>query len=203
MANDSAVANTNKRPARLTVFLLLLTAFLVMIAVSVVSVGYGLHGYWKAVFTEEITRNLTQKAQMLAARVNTDHTHKIADIASQEGQHAGARATVIDGNGKVLADSEAPIASLENEGQRPEFAAALTGETGIDTRKRNAFGVPVFYVAVPVSGGAVRLGYPLADVSLANAHARNVLLFGSIIAALAALAISGLAAQTLARPGTR
>jgi two-component system phosphate regulon sensor histidine kinase PhoR len=134
---------------------------------------------------------------LFASRVNSDHSSRIADITSQEGQHAGARATVIDGNGKVIADSEVPVSVLENEGQRPEFGAALRGETGIETRNRN--GIPVLYVAVPVSGGAVRLAYPLADVSIAAARARQVLLFGSIIAALAALAISALAAATVAR----
>jgi two-component system phosphate regulon sensor histidine kinase PhoR len=136
---------------------------------------------------------------MFAARVNTDHTHKIADIASQGGQEAGSRATVIDGNGKVLADSEIPIPSLEHEGRRPEILAALQGEIGTDIRKHNAFGVPVLYVAVPVSGGAVRLAYPLADIAIANTRARHVLLLGATIAVFAALAISALAAETVLR----
>jgi hypothetical protein len=104
---------------------------------------------------------------------------------------------VIDVNGKVIADSQIPVAALENEGRRPEFGTALRGETGMDTRKRN--GIPVLYVAVPVSGGAVRLAYPLADVEIAAAHARQVLLLGTLVAVFAAFAISALAEQTIAR----
>jgi two-component system phosphate regulon sensor histidine kinase PhoR len=198
MASNSeagAVAKTTW----LWLFFVVFIAFLAMIAATAVSVGYGVHRYWESVLRVEITRNLTQKAQMFAARVNTDHEHKIEDITAQAGQSAGARATVVDTNGRVVADSEVQLSALENEGRRAEFVAALRGETGVVTRKRSDFGVPVLYVAVPVSGGAARLAYPLADIDIATAHARRVLLLGSTIAALAALAISWLAATTTTR----
>lgn len=181
------------------VFSILLGAFLVMIASTAVSVGYGGHRYWEDMLRIEITRNLTEKARMFAARVNTDHQHTIEDITAQEGQAAGARATVVDTNGKVVADSEVQVSALENEGRRPEFVAALRGETSVTTRKRGDFGVSVLYAAVPVSGGAVRLAYPLADIDIATGHARRVLFIGSAIAIVAGLAISWLAAVTATR----
>jgi len=190
-----ASSSPRKPPARLSVFLVLFTSFLAVIGATTISVGYTVHRYWESALRAEIERSLTQKAQMFASRVSTDRTTKIEDIAAQEGQHAGARATVIDVNRKVIADSEVPVAALENAGQSPEFAAALRGETGIDTRQRN--GIPVLFVAVPVSGGAVRLAYPLADIEIATAHARRVLLLGALVAVLAALAISGVASQTI------
>ena len=191
-------AAAGKNAGRLTAFLILFGAFLAMIAAAAVGIGYNVHRYWEDVLRVEITRNLTQKAQMFAVRVNTDHEHKIGDLATQEGQLAGARATVVDTNGRVVADSEVQLSALENEARHPEFVAALRGETSVVTR-RNDFGVAVLYVAVPVSGGAVRLAYPLADIDIATAHARRVLLLGSAIAALAGLAISWLAATTIAR----
>ncbi len=184
---------------RLRVFFILFGSFLAMIAAVAVSVGYGVHRYWEDALRVEIARNLTQKAQMLAARVNTDREHKIEDIAAQEGLSAGARATVVDTNGRVVADSEVQLSALENEGRRPEFVAALRGETRVVTRKRNDYGVAVLYVAVPVSGGAVRLAYPLADVDIAIGHARRLLFFGAGLAVLAGLAISWLTAATVMR----
>ena len=196
-APDPGGSGARKKPARLPVFLILFSSFLAMITATAISMGYTVHRYWESALQVETERSLTQKARLFASRVNTDHSSKIEDITSQEGQHAGARATVIDVNRKVIADSEVPVVALENEGQRPEFGTALRGETGIETRRRN--GIPVLYVAVPVSGGAVRLAYPLADTEIAAAHARQVLLLGSIVAVLAALAISALATQTIAR----
>ncbi len=178
--------------------MILFLSFLAIIAAAAVSVAYTVNHYWESALRAEIERSLAEKAQLFASRVNNDRTTRIEDIASQEGQHAGARATVVDGNRKVIADSEVPVAALENEGQRPEFAAALSGKTGIETRARN--GISVLYVAVPVSGGAVRLAYPLADLEIAKAQARRVLLLGALVAVIAALAISWVAAQTSTRP---
>ena len=198
MASNEARANNHtSKSARLKIFVILSASFLTMIAVCAISVGYGLHRYWENLLRQEITRNLTQKAQMFASRVNTDREHKIEDIASQEGQNAGARATVIDFSGRVIADSEFLVASLENEGHRAEFVSASRGQIGVETRKRN--GIPVIYVAVPTAGVVVRLAYPLADIEIATAHARRILVFGSVIAGLAGLAISILAADTVAR----
>lgn len=188
MATD--LARLQKPSGRLRVFLILFVSFLVMIAAGAIGLSYSVNRNWQRVMLEEITRNLTEKARMFGARVDTDHLHKIDDITSQEGQYAGARATVIDVNGKVIADSEISVAALGDEGQRPEFAAALRGQTGVKSRKHNAFGISVLYVAVPVSGGAVRLAYPLADVEIALARSRSVLFIGIIAAVVAALSIS-------------
>jgi two-component system, OmpR family, phosphate regulon sensor histidine kinase PhoR len=195
MANDAV----DRHPGRLTIFLVLFSSFLVLIAAGSISVSYSVRRHWEGILRQEITRSLTQKARLFADRVDTDRTHKIADITSQAGHNAGARATVIDMNGKVLADSEVPVANLEQEGHTPEFLIALRGETGTDTRRRGPFGVPVLYVAVPISGGAVRLAYPLADLGIARATSRQVLLLGVVISVLTALAISALAAQTISR----
>ena len=171
-------------------FLILFVSSLVLITIAGTSLMISGNRYWQGVLRDEITRDLTGKARMFAARVDTDRVHNIQDITSQEGQYAGARATVIDVNGKVLADSEIPVATLEDEGKRPEFVAALRGQTGVKSRKRNAFGVPVLYVAVPVSGGAVRLASPLADVDIATAHAHEGMLLGLAASVCAALLVS-------------
>ena len=184
---------------RLRIFLILLGTLLAFIAAAVVTIGYSVHRYWEDTLRAEITRSLTQKARLFASRVNTDRDHKIEDMVAQEALAAGARATVVDTNGKVLADSEVQASTLENEGRRPEFVTALHGETGVMTRKRTEFAMPVLYVAVPVSGGAVRLAYPLADIDIATAHARRILFIGAGVAVLAALAISWLAAVTVTR----
>jgi two-component system, OmpR family, phosphate regulon sensor histidine kinase PhoR len=166
-----------------------------MIIVTAVSFGFVIHS-WEGILRTEIERGLTQKAQMFASEVN-DHTRSIGALTSQEGQRAGARATVVDMNGKVIADSEVRVGDLQNEGRRPEFAAALHGDTGSDVRSRNTFGIPVLYVAVPVSGGAVRLAYPLADVSIATARGTRVLVFSCIVAVLAAFVVSALTAAAV------
>ena len=201
MPVESTVATVAAKPVmkslRARLFFMLLASFLIMTMVGGVSFGLMIRS-WEGILQSEIERGVTQKAQMFASDVN-DHTRSIAALTSQEGQRAGARATVVDMNGKVIADSEVRVADLNGEGRRPEFAAALHGDTGIDVRSRNTFGISVLYVAVPVSGGAVRLAYPMADVSIATAHARRVLILSCIIAIFAALAVSAITAEAISR----
>jgi two-component system phosphate regulon sensor histidine kinase PhoR len=186
------------RRSGLAVFLLLFSSFLVMIAVAAYSVLHNVQSFWDGTLRQEITRNLTQKAQMFASRVDADHATPIAEITSEEGLHAGARATVVDANGKVVADSQAPVASLENEGQLPEFVGALRGETTTKIRDRNR--IPVLYVAVPVPGGAVRLACPMADLEIAEQKSSALIFLGCGIAILAGLAISMIAAKAVSGP---
>jgi two-component system phosphate regulon sensor histidine kinase PhoR len=136
---------------------------------------------------------------MFANRVNTDREHNLQDIVSQEGQAAGARATVIDVTGKVLADSEAAASAMDNAAQSPEFAAALRGEIGTDVRTSRALGINFLYVAAPVSGGAARLAYPLSDLEAATSDLGRKLLIGSVLAFLVALVLAGVLAQFTAR----
>jgi hypothetical protein len=83
----------------------------------------------KRTLREQIERNLRQKTLMFAYRVEADRQHSLADITAQEGQAAGARATVVDPTGKVLADSEADPSDGENHAHRrrlsPRLAAKL------------------------------------------------------------------------------
>lgn len=181
------------------IFLRLFAFFLVVIGTAAVA-AHTLQNFHRNDLRAKITRDLTQKAQALATRLNSDRKTTLADLTSQAAQQAGARATVVDGNGDVLADSQVPLAALEKEGSQPEFVAALRGTVGVRTRTRQPFGIPVLYVAVPVPGGAVRLSTPLAEVEAASAHARELLLRSCAIAVLIALLISALIARITARP---
>jgi two-component system, OmpR family, phosphate regulon sensor histidine kinase PhoR len=184
---------------RKRIFFKLLAAFVLVIAAATLTLDLTIRRAWERSLTTEIERNLNQKTVLFAHRVEIDHEHSLQDIASQEGQAAGARATIIDHEGKVLADSEADARSMENHARRKEVAAALAGNTGSETRRSHTLGVPFMYVAAPISGGAVRLAYPLSDVEAATAILRRTLVFGSTLAFVFALLLAGLAARSTAR----
>src|SRR5260370_19361688 len=158
---------------------------------------------WEASLRAEIERNLTQKTLVFAHRGETDRPRSLEDVGGQEAQAAGARATVIDASGKVLADSESNPANMENHATRQEFAAALAGKIGSSERRSATLGLPFLYVAVPVSGGAVRLAYPLSDVEAVHAQVRSRMLWASVlaltVASLAAGAVSVWTARRLQR----
>src|SRR6204780_578668 len=106
--------------------------FLLVIGASAAALQWTVHTVWERTLREQIERNLRQKTLMFAYRVEADRQHSLVDIAAQEGQAAGARATVVDPTGKVLADSEADPGAMENHGRRGEFVTALGGGTGVE-----------------------------------------------------------------------
>ncbi|MGA8762998.1 MAG: ATP-binding protein [Candidatus Sulfotelmatobacter sp.] len=181
------------------IFFMLLAAFLVVIAVSAVIFDFMLVGTWESSLRSEIERDLTQKTELLAHRVDSDRSHSLADIAAQEGQAAGARATIIGPTGEVLADSEANPGSLENQAHQKEFVAALAGHIGIDERRNAVLRIPFLYIAAPVSGGAVRLAYPLSDLESTAGQVHRRLALASALAFVFALLVAAAAANWSAR----
>jgi two-component system phosphate regulon sensor histidine kinase PhoR len=172
------------------IFFKLLAVFLIVIAATAVILDVMIGAAWEASLRTEIERNLTEKTLLFAHRVESDRAHSLPEIAAQEGLAAGARATIIDASGKVLADSESNPANMENHAAGKEFVAALSGKTGENERRSAILGVPFLYVAVPVSGGAVRLAYPLSDVEAVQSQVNRRLLWGSALAFFIALLIA-------------
>lgn len=180
---------------RSRIFVKLMFVFLLVIGVTAITLQLTVHKVWERTLREQIVRNLKEKTLMFAHRVEADRAHALADITAQEGQAAGARATVIDPTGKVLADSEADPNTMENHASRREFVAALGGQLAADERKSQTLGIPFLYVAAPVSGGAVRLAYPLPDIETTDRPLKRALLWGSLAALIFALMVAAAAAH--------
>ncbi len=180
---------------RSRVFFKLMFVFLLVIGATAITLQWTVHRVWEQTLREQIKLNLKQKVLMFAHRVETDRQHSLADITSQEGQAAGARATVIDPTGKVLADSEADPRTMDNHGQRGEFVAALGGKIGVEERRSQTLGVPFVYVAAPVSGGAVRLAYPLPEIEITDRPLAVALSWGSLAALIFAFIVAAAASQ--------
>ena len=103
------------------IFLKLMAALALVIAAATVTLDVSIRHAWEDSLRQEIERNLRQKTQMFADRVNAVRDSPSAswqDIVSQAAQAAGARATIIDARGRVLADSESDTASIENHAAR-------------------------------------------------------------------------------------
>jgi two-component system phosphate regulon sensor histidine kinase PhoR len=184
---------------RSRIFVKLMVVFLVVIGVTAITLQLTVSRVWERTLREQIERNLQQKTLMFAHRVEADRQHSLADITAQEGQAAGARATVIDPTGKVLADSEADPSTMENHAHRKEFVSALAGQLGMDERSSHTLGVPFVYVAAPVSGGAVRLAYPLPEIEITDRPLRKALFWGSLSAFVFAVMVAAAASHYVGR----
>jgi two-component system phosphate regulon sensor histidine kinase PhoR len=181
------------------IFFKMLAASALVVVVAAITMDITIRRVWESSLRDEIQRGLTARTRLFANRVEIDHQHTLQDITAQEALAAGARATVIDPAGQVLADSEANPSSMENHRSRKEFQAALSGNIGVDERRSHTIGIPFLYVAAPISGGAVRLAYPLSDVEAASRRVHRALLLGSGISFIIVMLLSVIGAYYTGR----
>ena len=182
------------------IFFKLLGAFLLVIAAATLILDFSVRSAWENSLYQEIHTSLTQKVRLFAATVEHERDRRpMQEIADQVAQAADARATIIESDGKVLADTRANPAEMENHATRPEFIAALHGQIGSATRTSHTVGIPFLYVAAPVPGGAVRLAYPLASIQEMTWHVRMRLLEASGLALLIATLLAAGIAQSISR----
>lgn len=191
------------------VFFKLLLMFVVVIAAVTVTLNITVTRSWERSLRDQIQLSLTEKTRMFAQRVASDRQHPLQQTVYEEAKAANARATVIDRSGKVLAESEANPETMENHATRPEFAEALQhGRVGSSVRSSSTIGAPFLYVAVPLQPppeapegepAAVRLAHPLVSLHQTTAGVGHTLLWTSGLAVLVAVALSLIAAQSVAR----
>lgn len=120
---------------------------------------------------------------------------------------SGYRVTLIDASGKVLGDSGADPASMDNHSDRPEVASSLSGKASWSRRLSATTGEWMLYAAIPLRGpeggiptGALRLSLPLPGLMESLDDAKRSMILAALVVALAALAGSFLLVRTLDRP---
>ena len=113
------------------------------------------------------------------------------------------RITLIDRNGRVVADSDfppGPLPPIENHGSRPEVRAALTGRTGLARRKSATVGRNLLYVAIPGGPGVVRVAAELDQVDDVVGGAQQAVAGAALLALLIGSILALAAARSVARP---
>ena len=181
------------------IFLKLFAASLVLIAACMLTMNVLIQRAWQGMVQSEVEDSLRQKTLLFASRVADAPRESIPEITKLAAREANERATVIDSNGKVVADSENDPSTMDNHGERPEVAAALRGQVGTAIRVSHSMGVDFLYTAAPFPGGVVRLAHPMSAIREANRRVRNDLLKSSAVAVLVALVLAFLATQSIGR----
>ena len=179
------------------IFFKLFILFLVVIAAGTVTLDFTVRAAWERSLYSTIERNLSQKVEMFANRVRNASPDQYPAIAKEASRAADARATIIDMQGHVLADSEANPPEMENHATRPEFIAALHGKLGENSRTSHTVGIDFLYVAAPITNGAVRLAYPLSAINEVNHQVRNYLIRASLLGMLVALILAIFASRSI------
>ncbi|HUS19544.1 MAG TPA: ATP-binding protein [Terriglobales bacterium] len=187
------------------IFFKLLLAFGIVLLSATLVLDLSIRHFWRESLTGEIERSLTVSSRQLAAVFDASSARQpqdavaLAGLTKQHSAIAGARVTVIDRSGKVLADSESDPVTMGNHAGRPEFVAALAGGTGRAKRRSETIGTEFLYVAVPISTGAVRLAYPLRQIESAEKELRKQLVLASSFAFLISILLAAIMARLMSQ----
>ena len=180
------------------IFLKLIAGIFFLLLLALVTVDYFATNVAKDNYIENLTGQLATKGRMLA-EVFTDPTTLDVAAVRRLAQAGGGRITLVRADGKVLVDSEADAAGMENHRtpSRPELLEAFNGAQGSDIRQSATIGVSFLYVAVPFKDGAIRIAVPLSEVNQQVSQIRTKILVSTALAFLPAILIAALLARMI------
>jgi two-component system phosphate regulon sensor histidine kinase PhoR len=179
------------------IFIKLIFAVMCVLVVALVAVDVLASRVAERTYVRTLTRELQDKAKVVALAL--EGVPESTELTSLVGlaRAAGGRITLIAREGRVIADSEASPANMENHGKRPEVIEALAGVPGSNTRKSSTIGVNFLYVAIPVEIGALRIAVPLREVDRQVAEIRSQLLTAVALAFLPAILVAAFFARNV------
>jgi two-component system phosphate regulon sensor histidine kinase PhoR len=158
---------------------------------------------------EHSRRDLVLRLERLAPEFEAELKARTAapDRVRLAARQAGARLTLIEADGTVIADSEVPperIERVENHGSRPEVLAARRDVVGFGARTSATVLEPFVYVARRVGEeaspiGYVRLAVNQNDLDALEAPFRQTLLQISVLAGLIVAVVVTFIRQSHAR----
>lgn len=185
-------------------------ALIGLVAVTVgLSISSSMHEDLQTQTRQELYHQALYFRQWLA--VEDDWSSETLNKKAEDlGRQLGYRLTLIDGDGKVLLDSEHDPKTMENHGDRPELLAAKNWEEGFelpsDVRVSRTLGFSLMYLALPVKKSPdepacyARVSVPLTRVQERMNDWYRLLLIGVFIAAVLGLCFNFILARWLSSP---
>lgn len=170
----------------------------------------GLRRWLEGQVEADLLRAARSTRETLALAAGAGDIDLVDRVADRLGGATGSRVTIIDGDGRVLGDSElspAEVARVDNHAGRPEvteaLAAALPGGVGVARRHSTTVATDMLYVAVPFEGpggrGVIRAATPLGVVDEAVGRLRLFLSVAALLGLGIATGMSWLASHLLSR----
>ncbi len=194
----------------------LILSYILLIFFSLSFVAFYLDKNLQEQALEEIKASLANEAKLveyniaasLSGSLNQERLYQLYhDLASR----VNSRFTVIDLDGRVVADSEKDpqsVAKMENHLSRPEVYQALQRGIGQEIRYSSTLKIDMLYVAVLIKQGNVnigvlRLALPLTSVQKVLSAVRRTILVSLFFTLGLAFLLGSVLAQTIIRPLNR
>jgi two-component system phosphate regulon sensor histidine kinase PhoR len=182
-------------------FLKIFFSYLVIVFLSFLVLNLLIKDEIKKFLTAKIETELLTYAELIDLSPVKEMSEQLKQIA----RISGSRVTLVDAEGRVYADSEKDVASLENHFNRSELQEARLRGKGKSIRFSQSIGVDMLYVAVPIKTasritGYVRLARPINDVQSVIEKVYQSIFLAIVIVAIISLIIALFISYRLAAP---
>ena len=178
-----------------------LSVLVLVLASAHLYLDRAIRDFWVSHLEQRLLREVRFARVHLSDVANTDGG--LTSIVNEVGVRLGVRATLINGQGRVLADSEVEpydLSALENHADHPEISTARQQGRGSSLRYSNALDTEILHVAttVPEIGDGhfvLRLALPLRDMG----HIEHLVSRAIWMASILGLCLAGLLAYATSR----
>jgi len=194
----------------MTGFWKLFGAAALVVAVAVAIVGALVLRTLNEAVDAHLAQRVRAQVTLLAAAVQPAlATGDVAEldplVHSLAAQLPGDRLTVLDAEGRVLADSHGDAQTMDNHASRPEVLAALRPDNAPVVRASSTLHEEMIYFAEAVRAGGRLVGYarvavPVEDVRAERAALSSAVLWGAGLALIAGAVASAFLAASVRRP---
>ena len=163
------------------------TAVAAVLVVLLLAINVCLDFSLPSFLSAKIHSDLERDARFVAALVQRTSVTELNTAVRVWAKDTGLRITVIQRDGTVIAESEKPLAQLDNHLNRPEVQSALQNGVGSVTRPSDTIHVDLLYVAVFDSNQISRVALPLDNIAETVRQVRRTIAGASAIVGLIAL----------------
>ncbi len=187
----------------------LVFSYLAVIVILFLTFTTVFHRYYRTYNQDRLQDQMVAESfalsQTLLYALDQVSDEELEELAADFRQATGARVTVIDPAGTVLAETETDRRAMENHLERAEFQQAFVEGQGIEIRRSETLGEDFLYVARPVFRNGELLGYVRISITTADAlqiPEQMIVLerLSMLIAALVALLSGAYFSGNISRP---
>jgi two-component system phosphate regulon sensor histidine kinase PhoR len=177
----------------------------------VLLVGLSLYGSGvvQRLYEEQLKSDLEARARLAAEPIGDllakNQQGKVDALCKTLGRASRTRITAVLPSGKVIGDSEADPADMDDHGNREEIKQALADGVGVITRRSATLNEDRIYVAVRVMHGdrpaaVVRTSFRLTELNDALSRVRSRVFLAALVGALCYALISLVISRRMSRP---
>ena len=183
-----------------------LSVLILVLASAHLYLDHAIRDFWISHVEQRLLREVRFARVYLSDMANTDEG--FVPLVNEVGVRLGVRATLINGQGRVLADSEtdpSDLSALENHTDHPEISAARQQGRGSSLRYSNKLDTEILYVAtaIPEIGDGhyvLRLSLPLRDMGHIKQLISQAIWIVSILGLCLTLLLAYATSRYISRP---